>query len=67
MIARVREAVGVGHGVQVSVVALIAPGTIPKTTSGKLQRYACRELLVAGILAPLAIWSADEDPLAEAS
>lgn len=67
VIARVREAVGTGHGVQVSVVALIAPGTIPKTTSGKLQRYACRELLVAGAFAPLAIWSTDEAPLAEAS
>jgi fatty-acyl-CoA synthase len=31
-------------------VVLLAPGTIPKTTSGKLRRNACRELYLSGRL-----------------
>jgi acyl-CoA synthetase (AMP-forming)/AMP-acid ligase II len=67
VIAHIREAVGTAHGIQVSAVALIAPGTIPKTTSGKLQRFACREGLLHGRLSPFSVWTADEPPLAEAS
>ena len=65
IISSIREAVGSAHGIQVSAVALIAPGTIPKTTSGKLQRYACREGLLDGRLTPVSLWTATQ--LAEAS
>jgi acyl-CoA synthetase (AMP-forming)/AMP-acid ligase II/alpha-ketoglutarate-dependent taurine dioxygenase len=34
----------------VSLVALLDPGTLPKTTSGKLQRSACRQRLASGEL-----------------
>ena len=33
---------------------LVAPGTVPKTSSGKLQRSACRAQFVDGSLARLA-------------
>ena len=40
---RIRSAVCETHGVFPHVVALVPPGTLPKTTSGKLQRFLCRE------------------------
>jgi fatty-acyl-CoA synthase len=36
-------------------VVLIEPGTLPKTSSGKRQRGACRERYESGELAPLAV------------
>lgn len=38
----VRTAVAGEHGIVVSDVALVVPRSVPKTTSGKLQRKACR-------------------------
>lgn len=35
-------------------VVLVAPGTLPKTSSGKLQRRTCRELYASGTLATIA-------------
>jgi acyl-CoA synthetase (AMP-forming)/AMP-acid ligase II len=46
----VRTAVASGHGVQVDEVVLIAAGTMPKTSSGKLQRRACRAAYESGTL-----------------
>jgi acyl-CoA synthetase (AMP-forming)/AMP-acid ligase II len=45
--AAVREAVGV----RVATVLLVRPGTIPRTTSGKVQRSHCRALQAEGQLA----------------
>lgn len=45
--AAIRRAVSEDHDVQVHQVVLLKPGTIPKTSSGKLRRQACR----AGFLA----------------
>jgi acyl-CoA synthetase (AMP-forming)/AMP-acid ligase II len=67
IVSIVREAVGSGHGIQVSMVALVAPGTIPKTTSGKLQRFACREGLLSGRLSSLFVWTDTAAQLAMAS
>ena len=39
------------HEVQPSDVVLVRPGTIPRTTSGKLQRLLCREMYRDGRLA----------------
>jgi fatty-acyl-CoA synthase len=36
-------------------VVLVAPGTLPKTSSGKRQRGACREIYATGELAALAV------------
>ena len=48
--AAIRRAVAGEHGVQVHAVALVRPGGVPKTTSGKVQRRACRALFLAGDL-----------------
>jgi acyl-CoA synthetase (AMP-forming)/AMP-acid ligase II len=58
LFAAIREAIAEAHGIQVSAIALVAPGTLPKTTSGKLQRYACREGLLAGALRVRTLWRA---------
>jgi acyl-CoA synthetase (AMP-forming)/AMP-acid ligase II len=58
LILNIREAIGAAHGIQVSAVALVAPGAIPKTTSGKLQRFLCREGLLTGRLTPVSYWAA---------
>ncbi len=43
VVALVRRAVTEQHEVQVHTVLLIKPGTLPKTSSGKVQRHLCRE------------------------
>ncbi len=39
----VRAAVSETHGISPYDIAFVSPGTVPKTTSGKLQRAACRD------------------------
>ena len=51
----IRQAVAETHGLHVAAVVLIKPGTIPKTSSGKLQRYVCREDFMAGTLKQIGI------------
>lgn len=46
----IRETTLLEHGVFLRTVVLIRSGTIPKTTSGKIRRSACRDLLAAGEL-----------------
>jgi acyl-CoA synthetase (AMP-forming)/AMP-acid ligase II len=41
---RIREAVSTEHDVSAHRIVLIRPGTIPKTTSGKIQRSLTRDL-----------------------
>jgi acyl-CoA synthetase (AMP-forming)/AMP-acid ligase II len=44
------------HEVRPHAVVLVRPGSIPKTSSGKLQRYACRADFLAGKLDAIAQW-----------
>jgi acyl-CoA synthetase (AMP-forming)/AMP-acid ligase II len=46
----VRRAVAEQHEAQVQQLVLLRAGTIPKTSSGKIQRRACRAALLAGKL-----------------
>lgn len=41
--AAIRQAVGEQHELQVNAVVLLKTGTLPKTSSGKIQRHACRD------------------------
>ncbi|MEW5926854.1 MAG: non-ribosomal peptide synthase/polyketide synthase [Gemmatimonadota bacterium] len=56
----IRRAVAAEHGVQVHAVAVVRPGGVPRTSSGKVQRRACRALFLAGEL-PLVGVSVRED------
>jgi Acyl-CoA synthetases (AMP-forming)/AMP-acid ligases II len=51
--AAVRQAVAAAHAVRPEEVVLVRPGAVPKTSSGKLQRRACR-----------AAWANERLPLA---
>jgi phthiocerol/phenolphthiocerol synthesis type-I polyketide synthase C len=46
------------HDLSASLVALLEPSLLPKTSSGKLQRRAARAGLVDGTLSPLHRWEA---------
>nr|WP_314628553.1 AMP-binding protein [uncultured Noviherbaspirillum sp.] len=47
----IRSAIRRVHGLSVDAVVLIEPGTLPKTSSGKVRRGQCREDYLAGRLA----------------
>jgi acyl-CoA synthetase (AMP-forming)/AMP-acid ligase II/acyl carrier protein len=44
------------HDLAVDAVVLVRQGTIPKTTSGKIQRHACRQQYLSGELEVLHTW-----------
>jgi amino acid adenylation domain-containing protein len=46
--ATIRSAVAVNHELQLYGVLLLKPGSILRTSSGKIQRYACRAKFLAG-------------------
>lgn len=48
--SRVCEAVIAEHGIRPARIVLTGRGTIPRTTSGKVRRQACRELLHTGAI-----------------
>ncbi len=55
-----RRAIASTFGLQAQRVVGIASGQIPKTTSGKVQRAACRQALAAGELEVVWEWTAPE-------
>lgn len=54
----VRSAVSMDASVSPAAVVLVEPRTIPKTSSGKVQRLLCREQFLANELAEVARWEA---------
>ncbi len=53
VIAAIQESIVLHYGIRASDVVLLQPGTLPRTTSGKLRRHKARDLYVAGKLAVL--------------
>jgi acyl-CoA synthetase (AMP-forming)/AMP-acid ligase II/acyl carrier protein len=56
VVAAIRRAVTDEHEVEVHAVALIRPASIPKTSSGKIQRQGCRRAFLEGSLSILHEW-----------
>ena len=56
VVKAVRQAVFEQHRLQVDATLLLRTATIPKTSSGKLARYACREGFLAGSLNVVGQW-----------
>jgi acyl-CoA synthetase (AMP-forming)/AMP-acid ligase II len=54
--AAIRREVAAEHELPVDAIALIRARTIPKTSSGKIQRYACAKEYLEGTLPLLAHW-----------
>ena len=52
-----RLAVAVRHGLEVHAIVLVKAGTVPKTSSGKTRRSACRERYLSVQLEVLAAWT----------
>jgi acyl-CoA synthetase (AMP-forming)/AMP-acid ligase II len=60
IVAAIRRALSAGHAVAAGEVVLLRPGSLPFTSSGKIQRFACRAAYWAGELDNLRI-----EPLVE--
>jgi amino acid adenylation domain-containing protein len=58
IIAAIRRAIADEHEVTPDAVVLLKPATLPRTSSGKVQRHACRAAYLAGDLATVATWIA---------
>ncbi|NJN32151.1 MAG: AMP-binding protein [Synechococcales cyanobacterium RM1_1_8] len=68
VIQAIRQAVVQRHGLQPYAILLLRTNSIPKTSSGKIQRYACRQGFGAGELRVVAQWcSADSVAVAFAA
>ncbi|MBW4450085.1 MAG: fatty acyl-AMP ligase [Spirirestis rafaelensis WJT71-NPBG6] len=57
VIGNIRQAVSEQHELQVYAVVLLKTGNIPKTSSGKIQRHACRKGFLTGTLESVGQWS----------
>ena len=60
VVETIRQAVAKHHELQVYAVVLIKMSSIPKTSSGKLQRRACREGFLARNLEVVGEWTLQE-------
>jgi len=58
IVAAVTAAVVAAHGVRVARMVLVKPRSIPKTSSGKVRRRACREMYLQRVLDVVATWEA---------
>ncbi|MCF0233637.1 MAG: fatty acyl-AMP ligase, partial [Thermoguttaceae bacterium] len=67
--AAVRKAIAQEHEIPIDAIVLIHAGRIPKTSSGKVQRHACRAAYLDGSLEVIAQWSLGDPivPVAEKS
>lgn len=54
----IRKAIAENHDLQVYAILLIKPFTIPKTSSGKIQRHACKAKYLDGSFDVIAEWQA---------
>jgi len=55
-VGAIRQAIAEEHDVPVDGIVLLKPAAFPRTSSGKLQRWACRERLLSGSLPGVLLW-----------
>ncbi|MEM8808433.1 MAG: fatty acyl-AMP ligase [Cyanobacteria bacterium P01_G01_bin.38] len=53
----IRQAVAANHNLQTYATILVKPGSIPKTSSGKIRRRACKAAFLTGGLKVVEDWS----------
>lgn len=63
----IRKAVAEHHDVTVNCLVLLKPGSVPKTSSGKIQRHACKDGYLANTLSVVGRWDADAPVTAPAA
>ena len=61
LIGAIQRAVSEDHGVMADAIAILSPGTLEKTSSGKIRRLPTREQFRDGTLAPLLLWKSWKD------
>ena len=64
VVGNIRQAVTAEHSLQVYAIVLVKTGSIPKTSSGKIRRHACRAEFLTGSLNAVGDWS--QNPIAKA-
>lgn len=57
----IRKAIALEHEVPIESIVLVRAGSVPKTSSGKIQRHACRDGFLNGTLTEVARWSLSAD------
>lgn len=57
VVVATRRAVAAEHGLQIYAMVLVKTGSIPKTSSGKIQRHACKSGFLNGSLNVVEDWS----------
>jgi acyl-CoA synthetase (AMP-forming)/AMP-acid ligase II len=65
VVGAIRQAVTSQHGLEIYATVLVKTGSIPKTSSGKIRRYACRAGFEAGTLNVVSDWSENPHGKAE--
>jgi len=63
IVGAIRQHVGEHHHVQPHAIVLLKPGQIRRTSSGKIQRMACRAAYLNGEFETLAAWTAGDGAL----
>jgi amino acid adenylation domain-containing protein len=58
LLGQIRAAILEETRIEPLAVLLLSPGAVPKTSSGKLQRSACRDAFLGATWTPLARWDA---------
>jgi len=58
VVSAIREAVAQEHGLALEAVVLLQPPSLPRTSSGKVQRRECARAFAAGELAEVFRWKA---------
>ena len=64
LLEKIRTAVNTEHDLPPDAIVLVRHNSVPKTSSGKVQRHACRREFMEGTLKEVARWSAWGDSLA---
>ncbi len=63
----IRRAVSLEQELPVDTIVLVQAGSIPKTSSAKIQRHACRQAFLGGSLVVVAQWQAAREHPPESS
>ena len=62
LVAAIRQAIAAEHDQNVHAIALVRAGRVPRTSSGKIQRRACRAKYASNALEEvLAVWHAEDN------
>ncbi len=59
--AGIRKAIALEHEIPIDNIVLVRHGSVPKTSSGKVQRHVCRNGFLEKTFEPVATWSLETD------